>query len=288
MSFTYYSDRVEGVRPPVDEEISKAAWGGLVALIQRGLSSSLFAEDFPLECEDGRGIYACDRGSFYTTLKAEIPDIRLPLDTGRVPPTLVVLDVFEFLFRFASKAENGKRHSFFDHFHLTFDRQAGRRQLRDDVNRILSRNGSAYHLGDTGAVQRMALTVVQGQLARHFPPSQDHALDAMLESAVTKFAKPDPHERQVAVQELWDAFERSKTVLNSNKAAGAEALLDRIATNEGDRKMLAEEMRALTSVGNDFRIRHHETGTHEISGTIADYLFARMFALMSRLHEGLR
>ena len=89
---------------------------------------------------------------------------------------------------------------------------------------------------------------------------------------------------------MWDAFERSKTILGGKKREGAKALV-RAATEGADAaevKLVEAEMRALTDAGNSFRIRHHETGVAELSDALVDQLYARMYALLYRVHDALR
>jgi hypothetical protein len=44
-------------------------------------------------------------------------------------------------------------HSFFRHYHLTFDPHNGRLDFRNDVNPIFARNGIAYELTEDGALK---------------------------------------------------------------------------------------------------------------------------------------
>lgn len=73
-------------------------------------------------------------------------------------------------------------------------------------------------------------------------------------------------EIELATQKLWDAFERIKTYdkrLHKNKSA--ENLVFLMSKENADYKeILDNEFRNLTSIGNDFRIRHHETFKNDI------------------------
>jgi hypothetical protein len=64
-----------------------------------------------------------------------------------------------------------------------------------------------------------------------------------------------------------------------NKRASSEALLAH-AISDADRSVLASEMKALTDIGNQFTIRHHETDKHPVSPDMREYLFARMGGLL--------
>jgi hypothetical protein len=288
MADSYYSDRVRGSLPRVHDTIGDPVWKAVLALIERGIRGKLFAEDFPTECEDRRGTYACDRDGLLETLRGEVPELGWPLSSRRVPDTLAILDALEFLYRHASAASAGKYHSFFDHHHLHFDRAAGRKQLRDDVNRLLARNGLVYELNEDGRIARLAPKVVEEQLRRHLPPTRDERFDKLLETATRKYADPDPAVRRDGVEKLWDAFERSKTLLEPNKKKGLAAMIRAAATSPREAEMLEAEMKALTDAGNDFAIRHHETRTVTPDDATVDHLFARMYAFLLRVHPALR
>lgn len=84
----------------------------------------------------------------------------------------------------------------------------------------------------------------------------------------------------MALEKLWDAFERLKTVdVFGNKKQSANALLDNIASAEF-RTFTSTEMKSLTDLGNQFMIRHHETDKHQVPEDAQDYLFARMGSLI--------
>src|SRR5262249_27670501 len=96
-----------------------------------------------------------------------------------------------------------------------------------------------------------------------------------------QFTSPHIEVRKDALEKLWDAFERLKTLEEGgNKRAQADALLDKAAASRF-REMLGAEARALTEIGNSFRIRHAETN-QEILTTPEqlDYLFHRMFSFI--------
>ena len=87
--------------------------------------------------------------------------------------------------------------------------------------------------------------------------------------------------RREALEKLWDAWERMKTLEPGNKGESTKALLDKAATEPGFRDLLETEARKLTEIGNGFHIRHSETTQTEIqSDNQVDYLFHRLFALI--------
>ena len=104
----------------------------------------------------------------------------------------------------------------------------------------------------------------------------------MLAAARLKFLNPDPNVRREALEKLWDAWERIKTIESgADKKAQVKALLDKAATEPNFRALVEAEATALTAIGNNFLIRHSETNRIAI-GTDAhvDYLFHRLFSLI--------
>ncbi len=282
MSQEYFSDREQGPRPRTEETISSVAWGGIAATIQSLVADGSFGESFPDGCPDGGAVIGGDFQQWYQVMRAEAADIEWPFNTSQVPTTLKILDLVEFCHRHVSKALRGSHHSYFDHHHLTFDRAAGQAQYRERINRLFARNGLAYQLGDEGKIIRLAPVVLREQLQAAVFQTGDATLDAMLASARTKFLNPHSEVRREALEKLWDAWERIKTIEpGKDKKAQAAAILDKAASEPNFRALIEREALGLTKVGNDFLIRHSETSKTAIqSDAHVDYLFHRLFALI--------
>lgn len=111
-------------------------------------------------------------------------------------------------------------------------------------------------------------------------------LDRLLDYARSRFLSPKLDDRRDATEKLWDAFERMKTLEpGSDKRAQADALLDRAAApGIRMRDALADEAKALTSIGNSLRIRHSEVTQEMIDRSEQlDWLFVRMFGFVRLL-----
>lgn len=105
----------------------------------------------------------------------------------------------------------------------------------------------------------------------------DNELNSLLEEA-RKFYLAS--EYQIAIEKLWDGFERLKTVLDTDKCNGANKLIEKMAVHI-NKSLLEDEFKILKSVGNDYRIRHHETGKITLSSDVEKrYLYFRMLALI--------
>jgi hypothetical protein len=278
----YFSDRELGPKPRTIEDISQKVWGGIVAAINSRVSDGSFGYRFPAECPDGAGVYGCDDASFWDALAAEIPDISLPLISKDVPSPLVILDFIEFCYRHVAKPIQGGYHDYFRHYHLTFEPEEGQEQFRGDINRVFSRNGLAYKLENSGQIVRLVAEVLRQSLPSARFWTGDHDLDSLLESARIKFLSPDPAVRRESLEKLWDAWERIKTIEpGKDKLVSVTALLEKVSPEPNLRERIDQEAKELTSIGNNFRIRHSETSQTALElDEHVDYLFHRMFSLI--------
>ena len=216
-------------------------------------------------------------------LRAEVGDIDWPLPDQGLPPTDVILDVLVFCADSVGKPINGAYHSFYQHHHLSWNREAGLARFLSDVNRIFARNGVAYELTPDGQARRLLPEPFAKALRSTVFRTGDDETDRLLETARHRIALPKEDDRRDALEKVWDAFERVKTLEpGSDKRQRADALLDRAAVPGTEfRKILGEEALALTRIGNTFRIRHSEVDQERLSSLEhVDYLFWRMFAFV--------
>jgi hypothetical protein len=108
--------------------------------------------------------------------------------------------------------------------------------------------------------------------------TNDKELDSLINEAKDRFFIPK--DKQIALEKLWDAFERIKTYFNSNKKKSSSELVT-IASDGFNFEIIENEFRLLTKIGNKYKIRHHETDKVEISKSKhIDYLFFRMLSLI--------
>lgn len=116
------------------------------------------------------------------------------------------------------------------------------------------------------------------------PPSGDEKADELLRAAIELFRKHDPTSRRSAVEKLWDAWERLKTLPDEEPDKGNKILLNLAAGEVRFRDLLANEADCLHKVGNEFHIRHFKTESIEITRIEHyDYLFHRLIALLNLL-----
>lgn len=291
----YFSDKELGPKVRTEKEISPTVWDGIVAHINSLVSTGAFGEQFPDICPDGSGTVGTDEEALSQALKAEIPDIDWPLKTNErkqeglfseevpySPKPFVVLDLIQFCYMHVAKPIQGEYHNYFKHHHLSFDADAGKYEFREKINRIFSRNGLAYELEESGEVKRLASPILGEEFESIRFNTGDVKLDKMLQDARRKYLSQDQETYKEAVERLWDAWERLKTLKNpSNKKESIKLVLDNAAPEKKFRELLEEEAKKLTSIGNSFHIRHSEVTQVEITKIEHyDYLFHRLLSMI--------
>jgi hypothetical protein len=263
---SYFSDRERGERPRDQEMISKTVWDGVHVKIKE---------------------YFGDKEAFWKSARAEIPSLidyiiweddedrrgnpkgghsEVYFSNDNDKKESILMDLVEFSFKRVVENAGGS--------------SAG--AFRNDVNNIFSRNSLVFELNANGEVRRLTSQIFLNALTQATFATGDSKLDSLLENARAKFLHPSENIRREALERLWDAFERLKTIeLGSGKKARATALLDRIADKPRFREALERETDALTAIGNTLHIRHSETTQEEIgSSEHVDYLFHRLFAFI--------
>jgi len=293
MTFKYFSESEMGPVPRTSEIISEKVWGGLIATINSLLSSGGFGEDFPEPCPDGGCVTGTNQQAFALAMQAEIQGIGWPLDNHPVvgvsywvapfaPDTLSVLDFIQFCNEHVSMPIQGHYHDFFKHYHLSFNREMGRKQFRERINKLFMRNGLVFELQGNGSVIRIAHPILSELIQSPLASTGDKPLDGMLGEARMKFLSPNPQLRRESLERLWDSWERLKSLNDpANKKLSVANLLNQAATETTLRARLEEEARQLTDIGNTFMIRHSEVNKVPIQESKhIDWLFHRMFSLI--------
>ena len=288
----YFSERENGEVPREKEEINETVWRRIQGLITTGVQNGSFGAKYPRTCPDGTAVVDTDVETFKKAMAAEIPG--LP-EYSEIPDysweywttddlsTLNILDIVQFCWRSIGKPIKKKYHEYFNHDHLEFDEEQGRDEFRKSIETAFRRNGIAYELTDEGRIKRLIPPVFSEALVDAHFDTGDRELDRLLSTVKKKFFDPNLDTRREALEPLWDAWERLKTVDQDDKKSGITAILDATAGSESPkfREALEEEALALTKIGNRLRIRHSETNQEQLAKSEhADYLFYRLYSLI--------
>ena len=289
----YFSEREGGEVPRESEEISETAWAGIRALIEARVQDGSFAATYKLTCFDGPVAIGTNVEGFRDAMRSQIPGLpewpwreeNSPWsDIQEIIETLAILDMIEFCWKCIGKPVSMGYHSYGGHDHLKFDVAVGRIEFRSEIELIFRRNGIAFTLTEEGQIERLVPLPFREAFVQSEFDTGDAELDHLLKTAQRKFVHPDPSIRKEALEALWDAWERLKTLdYPSNKAKSTTAMLDKVAGQHSPkfRTVLEKEARVLTNIGNELRTRHSETSQEQLaSAEHIDYLFCRLFSLI--------
>lgn len=297
----YFSEIEEGEPPRVGEDLTNGTWGGIRALVSARIDDGSFGVSYPDSCPEGKGPIGTDASALWQAMQADIPNfqkLELPIwyPYMEMPRTLDALDMIQFCWRSVARPLQfkGGFHEYYGHHHLRFDVEAGRKNFREDLNRILRRNSLAFELQEDGSIRRLVPPMLQEAIASAYFCTRDLEFNRILETACTKLLSPDIEARREALEKLWAGWERLKTLgTGPDKKARISALLDSTAGSSSPilRDALEKEANEITRLGNTMQIRHSEMGKEKVLKTESvDYLFHRLLSLIQvivRTNSGL-
>lgn len=289
----YFSDRENGPRARIEQKISSNIWKWITDYTNRLLNDGAFGSEFPEHCDDHpKMVTGNDSTSFNTAVKAEIPELKWPPEDNHpsilskhedpeLPNTEQILDLIEFIHKNIARPIKGDYHSYHKHHHLAFDRKKGQTEFRDQINKIFQRNGLAYKLEDSGKITRTLDPTLGPAVANALLNSEDKDLDHLLEESRTKFFSRSPSDHRVALENLWRAWERIKSMANEDKKKSVNIIIKTLASETTLQDRLDKEAKELTEIGNSYFIRHTEVNQKPLTDPDQiDYLFYRMFAMI--------
>ena len=230
-------------------------------------------------CPDGDGVVGTNSYALGADLRGVVLTATWPLWQEATTDD-DLFDIVEYVGRRTSLPREAAYHQFFHHHELSFDKGAGKIAFARDVNELLTRGGSVFEMGADMHIRRSGAPETMRALVILTPDTGDSTLDGLIETGRTLFSSRDPKQRQTAIEKLWDAFERLKSIeVPADKPQSIDALLRHLPDPEF-RQVVSDEMRALTSLGNKFQIRHHEVGKPAVPVDSQDYVAGRMANLL--------
>lgn len=253
---------------------------------------------YPAECPDGNGCCGLDYGKLGTALTFEIPTLYKDQRGEITKPgkdyygdvdeydQYALLDFIELIAQNCRDVSEKSWHNFHRHYDLSFaDTREVFTTYRREINSIFEKTGLLYTLTGSGMVERIiengVLTTETEIVMKRVPEKGTREL---LEEAISLFKQPHPSARKDSVEKIWDALERLKTYYaDIDKRSSTEKIVKDMANSiPSFTKLFDDEFRALTSIGNNFRIRHHETDKVDITDNKHyDYFFNRCLAMIA-------
>lgn len=298
---SYYSER-HGMRQPIEKTsvISPAMYSLLLKCCEKYFEN--IAWKYPLQCPDGYGCCGVDQELFDADMRFEIPSLfRDSNDKISVPISYhgfggewqieeydqyALLDYIEFFAQNCRDVETGNYHSFFGHYHLKCKpTSVVYRQFQDDINSIFKKTGLRFQLKDDKTIERIIENgPLVPEIEKKIAAVQEKGTRELLQEAIAKYKQPNPQSSKEAVEKIWDALERLKTYYATlDKKVSVSKIVNDMGN--GDPNFIAlfnAEFKVLTDIGNDFRIRHHETNKIDITDQRHyDYFFNRCLSLIA-------
>ncbi len=297
----YYTER-NGMRKPVEKtyDIDPGKYGILFRCCEKYFDN--IAWKFPEQCEDGRGICGFDKWRFADEIKYEIPDLFTDASGEVVAPAIHhnvfsgdhideynqygLLDLVEFIWANAKDVVKEDYHKFFGHWHYrTKETKTVAKEFREEINATFTKIGLLYTLTDKGQVERVIENdVASTEVINTVLSVKEKGIQELLHEAIEKHQSHDPKDIRDSVEKLWGAFERLKTYYTTlDKKQSAAKVVEEMANGEQNYiDLFNEEFKTLTEIGNNYRIRHHETNRIEIKDVSHyDYFFNRCLSLMA-------
>lgn len=159
------------------------------------------------------------------------------------------------------------------------------KNFHEEINGIFTESGLLYELTDEEIIERIVEnSPLTTEIENNFVAVHEVGTIELLKDAVALYKTPSPAARQDSVEKIWDALERLKTYYTTlDKRHSSEKIVNDMARgNDRFADLFNDEFKALTNIGNNYRIRHHETNKIDITDVrYYDYLFNRCLSLIA-------
>lgn len=293
---SYYTER-HGMRAPVEKtyDVTMDMYSLLFDCCSRFFDN--IAWQYPDECPDGNGCCGLDLVKLSTALSFEIPSLFKNRNGIIDNPQKSyyendsydqygLFDFIEFIYLNCKDISSRWWHSFHRHYDISFDNtRTCANEFKSAINGIFAKTGLLYTLTDHGMIERLVEnSVLSKEIETTVLQVNEKGLSELLDDAILAYKTPHPAARQNAVEKIWDALERLKTYYTMmDKKDSAAKIVNDMAGGQADFATLFNtEFVALTKIGNDFRIRHHETNKIDITDVRHyDYFFNRCLSLIA-------
>lgn len=119
-------------------------------------------------------------------------------------------------------------------------------------------------------------------LNKNLPNTVEEGIKNLIIESKIYINKDSYSEKKIALDKVWDAFERLKTIENSNKKVSTEMIISKVSNTEEIYDLIKSEFEELTTIGNSYSIRHSEIKQNMLPDShIIEYLYFRMLSLIS-------
>ena len=165
---------------------------------------------------------------------------------------------------------------------LSHSEKAGFQQA---INTTFDKGAVDFILSDNGmVVKQLEHEVLDNTIGENIGRLKEPGLRELLDDAIVLHRQPRVSAHKDAVEKIWDSLERLKTYYTSlDKSSSATKVINDISNGKTEfATVFNTEFKALTEIGNNFRIRHHETNRIDITDArYYDYFFNRCLSLIA-------
>ena len=249
------------------------------------MNQNFFTKDFPEPCPDNDDLsYGCDvhrmKKVFFGETGMNYDEIMI----GSAEKGLFSL--IEFLYTHSAEPTATRYHSFFNHTDVAdFSIESGQEKFTNTINSLFTKLKAPFQLS-SGKVVKVGNEIFEEIIDPNIFNTDDELTNKLLRDSINFFKETDRANRLLALEKLWDSWERIKTLEDNDKKVGVEKLLKKGIVNAELREYIKIEAKDLTLIGNRFQIRHFEKDIIKLNDEDVDYLYYRLFNLILRLLMG--
>ena len=296
---SYFTER-HGMREPIEQTstITIEMYSLLFDCCEKYLENLAWL--FPNWCPDGYGCCGLDYEKYNNALMFEIPalfrdkynkKIKKPIYSGPFQQAddfdqYALLDFIEYIGFNCKDITVRDFHSYFMHNHINLlETSSVFKNFYKEINNIFNKTGLLYILTPNKLIERVVENdIISQKIKTDIETLKEPGIKELMEEAINLFKQPNPVALKTAVEKIWDALERLKTFYTEfDKKDSIKKIVNDMSNGQADfLNLFNEEFITLTNIGNNFRIRHHETDRIDITDIRHyDYFFNRCLSLIS-------
>ena len=240
---------------------------------------------------------------FLDRIKLKIPDLCFSSEGNIISPKKVepynqyaLLDYIEFIGKNIKDITEGWNHPIYKNFWRIECQNTCSvfSNFQSEINELFEDGNLLYRLNDKKEIERIVENeVLSEKILTDISLIKEDGLKKLLETAIKMHKSPKQQDNKVAVEKLWDAFERLKSYYatkKEEKQQSIETIVTDISGGEEYFKQLFDkEFHTLNDIGNSCHIRHSETWQVDITDIKHyDYFYNRCLSLIALAIQYLR
>lgn len=210
--------------------------------------------------------------------------ISIPTDEDKYDQ-YALLDYIEFVAKNLKDVKEEWNHPMYKNYKIIecFDTYKVFNDFKNEINELFLEAGLLYKLTNKKIIERIVEnTPLTIEIEESINQVSESGVRELLKDAIALYKTPTLSARKDSVEKIWDALERLKTYYSADKKQSVPKLIKDMGNSEDEFiEIFKEEFTKLTSIGNNFRIRHHEINKIDITDLKHyDYFFNRCLSLI--------